>query len=161
MYDVHEEPGYSRKARGRHTQEILACLHHSESRSIQHRYKSRMTAPARFSLWNIPWAVLLAVLLVVTIVCAELTVSRQGPNNNVPLDFARPPLHETSEILAFLIGLYSLVLTLLSVVGAFVAAFLRKSRRKNRQPGHHHHKRKEEKQMEAQQGKMQQPAMDD
>ncbi|KAL2256105.1 hypothetical protein VTK26DRAFT_2178 [Humicola hyalothermophila] len=149
VYDVHAAKGYSRKARGRHTQEILACLHHSESRAIQHRYNSRTTAPARLSLWNIPWAVLLAALLVITVVCTELTVSRQGPNNNIPLDFARPPLHETSEILAFLIGLYSLVLTLLSVVGAFVAAFLRKSRRKNRQPDHHHYQsRKQEKRHE-------------
>ncbi|KAK4097859.1 hypothetical protein N658DRAFT_499950 [Parathielavia hyrcaniae] len=131
-HDPRSSRGYSRKARGRHTQEILACLHHSDTTSIQHRYRSRTTAPARFSLWTIPWAILLAVLLVVTVVCSELTVTRQGPNNNVPLDFGRPPLHETAEILAFLIGLYSLVLTLLSVAGAFVAAFLRKSRRKNR-----------------------------
>ncbi|KAH6612861.1 hypothetical protein B0J18DRAFT_441269 [Chaetomium sp. MPI-SDFR-AT-0129] len=130
--DPRASRGYSQKARGRHTQEILACLHHSETRSFQHRYRSRTTAPARFSLWNVPWAVLLAVLLVITIVCAELTVSRQGPNNNTPLDFARPPLHETSEILAFLVGLYSLILTLLSVIGAFAAAFLRNRRRKNR-----------------------------
>ncbi|EAQ88544.1 hypothetical protein CHGG_05163 [Chaetomium globosum CBS 148.51] len=126
VHDPRASRGFSHKARGRHTQEILACLHHSETRSVQHRYRSRTTAPARFSLWNIPWAVVLAVLLVVTIVCSELTV--------VPLDFARPPLHETAEVLAFLIGLYSLVLTLLSVVGAFVAAFLRSRRRKN--PGH-------------------------
>ena len=132
VQDLHASPGYSRKARGRHTQEILACLHHTDTRSVQHRYRSRTTAPARLSLWGIPWAVLLAVLLVITVVCAELTVSKQGPNNNVPLDFARPPLHETSEILAFLIGLYSLVLTLLSVFGAFSAAFLRERRRKNR-----------------------------
>lgn len=123
--------GYSRKARGRHTQEILSCLQHSDTRSIQHRYRSRTTAPARFSLWTIPWAVLLAVLLVVTITCAELTVRGQGPGNDLPLDFARPPLHETAEILAFLIGLYSLVLTLLSVVGGFVAAFLAGRRRRD------------------------------
>jgi hypothetical protein len=123
--------GYSRKARGRHTQEILACLHHSDTRSIQHRYRSRRTAPARFSLWTVPWAVLLAVLLVVTITCAELTVRGQGPGNDVPLDFARAPLHETAEILALLVGLYSLVLTLLSVVGGFVAAFSRGRRRRN------------------------------
>ncbi|KAK4233828.1 hypothetical protein C8A03DRAFT_19165 [Achaetomium macrosporum] len=138
--DLHASPGYSRKARGRHTQEILACLHHSESRSIRHRYQSRTTAPARFSLWNIPWAILLAALLIVTVVCSELTVSRQGVNNNVPLDFARPPLHETSEILAFLIGLYSLVLVSLSVLGAYIAALLRRSRRKNNvQHGHDRH----------------------
>ena len=130
VHDPRASRGYSHKARGRHTQEILACLHHSETRSVQHRYRSRTTAPARFSLWNIPWAVLLAVLLVVTIVCSELTV--------VPLDFARPPLHETAEVLAFLIGLYSLVLTLLSVVGAFVAAFLRSRRRKNTGHGGDH-----------------------
>jgi hypothetical protein len=129
VHDPRASRGYSHKARGRHTQEILACLHHSETRSVQHRYRSRTTAPARFSLWNIPWAILLAVLLVITIVCSELTV--------VPLDFARPPLHETAEILAFLIGLYSLALTLLSVVGAFVAAFLRSRRRKNKGHGGH------------------------
>jgi hypothetical protein len=141
VHDPRSSPGYSRKARGRHTQEILACLHHSDTRSIQHRYRSRTTAPARFSLWNIPWAILLAVLLVVTIVCSELTITRQGSNNNVALDFARPPLHETAEILAFFIGLYSLVLTLLSVVGAFAAAFLRKSRRnvRNHQHGSSRH----------------------
>ena len=66
----------------------------------------------------------------ITIVCSELTVR--------PLDFARPPLHETAEVLAFLIGLYSLVLTLLSVVGAFVAAFLRSRRRKNTGHGGDH-----------------------
>ncbi len=116
--------GYSRKARGRHTQEILACLHQRETREVQHRYRRKRVASARFSLWSIPWAVLLVVLLVVTVVCSELTVNRQGPNNNVPLDFARPPLHETSEILAFLVGLYSFVLTALSVVSALVAKFL-------------------------------------
>ncbi|KAL2193921.1 hypothetical protein P885DRAFT_80702 [Corynascus similis CBS 632.67] len=134
-HDPRSSRGYSHKARGRHTQEILACLHHSETRSVEHRYRSRTTVPARFSLWNIPWAVLLAVLLVITVVCAELTVTRQGHRNNLPLDFARPPLHETSEILAFLIGLYALALTLLSVVGAFVAAFLRNRRRKNKVQG--------------------------
>jgi hypothetical protein len=116
-------PGYSRKARGRHTQEILGCLHQREGRATEHRYRRKRVASARFSLWSIPWAVLLAVLLVVTVVCSELTVNRQGPNNNVPLDFARPPLHETSEILAFLVGLYSFVLTALSVVSALVAKF--------------------------------------
>jgi uncharacterized membrane protein YgcG len=131
--------GYSRKARSRHTQEILACLHHSDTRSIQHRYRSRRTAPARFSLSTVPWAVLLAVLLVVSITCAELTVRGQGPGNNVPLDFARPPLHETAEILALLIGLYSLVLTLLSVVGGFVAAFSRGRRRRNQGVEGHGH----------------------
>ncbi|KAG7288331.1 hypothetical protein NEMBOFW57_007862 [Staphylotrichum longicolle] len=157
-HDLHASPGYNRKARGRHTQEILACLHHTDTRSVQHRYRSRTTAPARFSLWNIPWAVLLAVLLVVTIVCAELTVSRQGPNNNVPLDFARPPLHETSEILAFLIGLYSLVLTLLSVFGAFAAAFLRKNRRKNKGHDEHPYRRhRHAKEEVVQEGKSEQP----
>ncbi|AEO58310.1 hypothetical protein MYCTH_2061852 [Thermothelomyces thermophilus ATCC 42464] len=140
--DPRSARGYSHKARGRHTQEILACLHHSETRSVEHRYRSRTTAPARFSLWTVPWAVLLAVLLVVTVVCAELTVTRQGERNNVPLDFARPPLRETSEILAFLIGLYALIVTLLSVVGAFAAAVLRNRRRKNsvrgEEEGHHH-----------------------
>ncbi|KAK3904493.1 hypothetical protein C8A05DRAFT_42436 [Staphylotrichum tortipilum] len=116
-------PGYSRKARGRHTQEILACLHQRETREAEHRYRRKRVASARFSLWSIPWAVLLAVLLVVTVVCSELTVRRQGPNNNVPLDFARPPLHETSEILAFLVGLYSFVLTALSVVSVVVTKF--------------------------------------
>ncbi|KAK3323168.1 hypothetical protein B0T19DRAFT_425314 [Cercophora scortea] len=128
-HDLRDSQGYSRKARGKHTQEILACLHHTQARTIHHRYLSRTTAPIRLSLWTIPWALLLAVLLAVTIVCSELTVSRQGPQNNTPLDFARPPLHETAEILAFLIGLYALVLTLLSVVGGLVAAFLRRRRR--------------------------------
>jgi hypothetical protein len=135
--NVHSSPGYSRKARGQHSQEILACLHHGESRSVQHRYRRQKTAPPRFSLWNIPWAILLAVLLVEAAVCAELTVSRQGPNDNIPLDFARPPLHETAEILAFLIGLYSVVLTLLSVLGAGVAFLRRMSWRKNRDGRHH------------------------
>lgn len=127
--DVHSSPDYSRRARSYHTQEILACLHHGESRSIQHRYWSRHTPSARFSLRNVPWAALLAALLVVAVVCAELTVARQGPDNDAPLDFARPPLHDTSEILALLIGLCALLLTLLSVVGAAVAAVVRKSRR--------------------------------
>ncbi|KAK3991099.1 hypothetical protein QBC44DRAFT_324214 [Cladorrhinum sp. PSN332] len=126
--DLRAAGGYSRKARTKHTQEILSCLHHTQSRTIRHRYQSRLTAPIHFSLWNIPWAVLLAVLLLVSIVCAELTIRRQGPKNNVPLDFGRPPLHETSEILAFLVGLYSLVLTLLSVVGGVVSAIVRKRR---------------------------------
>lgn len=146
VYDIHDSPGYSRKARGHHTQDILDCICHSESRAIQHRYRSRTTTPAQFSLWTIPWAVVLAVLLVVTIACAELTVTGQGPNNNVPLDFARPPLHETSEILAFLIGLYSLVLTLLSVLGAFIAAFVRsRRRRQHREPHREHHYHVQEK----------------
>ena len=132
VHDVRGSPGYSRKARSHHTQEILRCLHATEARTIQHRYRSRATSGMHFSLWNIPWAVLLAVLLIVTVVCSELTVTRQGPNNNIPLDFARPPLHETSEILAFLIGLYSLVLTLLSIIGALAAGFLRSRRRRER-----------------------------
>ncbi|KAM7216957.1 hypothetical protein V8F06_007596 [Rhypophila decipiens] len=144
--DLSRESKYSRKTREKHSQEILACLHHTEARTIQHRYQSRITSPIHFSLWNIPWAVLLAVLLVITIVCAELTVNRQGPNNDTPLDFARPPLHETAEILAFLIGLYSLVLTVLSLIGAVVAAVLRKSRRKhNKNHKDHHHKHGKEK----------------
>ncbi|KAK4129871.1 hypothetical protein BT67DRAFT_266974 [Trichocladium antarcticum] len=141
-HDVQELPEYSRMARGRHTQDILACLHRTEDRSIQHRYRKRATAPARFSLWNVPWAVLLAALLVITIVCSELTVSRQGPGNDTPLDFARPPLHETSEILGLLIGLYSLALTLLSVVGAFAATYVRRSPR-NRRHGSRRHKEAE------------------
>lgn len=157
--DLHASPGYSRKARGRHAQEILACLHHTDSRSIRHRYRSRTTAPARFSLWSVPWAVLLAVLLVVTIVCAELTVTRQGPNNNVPLDFARPPLHETAEILAFLIGLYTLLLTILSVFGAFVAAHLRRNRRQNSGHGNHHPHQHRQTKEEAQAGKSEQPGV--
>ncbi|KAK4121520.1 hypothetical protein N657DRAFT_647686 [Parathielavia appendiculata] len=152
VHDPRSSRGYSRKARGRHTQEIMACLHHSDTRSIQHRYRSSTTVPARFSVWNIPWAVLLAVLLVVTIVCSELTVTRQGPNNTVHLDFGRPPLHETAEILAFLIGLYSLALTVLSVVGAFVAAFSRRSRRKNRDSPHRHSTQKDT-------GKLEEPGM--
>ncbi|KAL2156722.1 hypothetical protein VTH82DRAFT_1467 [Thermothelomyces myriococcoides] len=140
--DPRSARGYSHKARGRHTQEILACLHHSETRSVEHRYRSRITSPARFTMWTVPWAILLAVLLIVSIVCAELTVTRQGERNNTPLDFGRPPMHETSEILAFLIGLYALVLTLLSVIGAFVAAVLRNRRRKNSlrgEAGRHDH----------------------
>lgn len=143
--DLSRESTYSRKTREKHSQEILACLHHTEARTIQHRYQSRITSPIHFSLANIPWAVLLAVLLVVTIVCAELTIKRQGPDNDTPLDFARPPLHETAEILAFLIGLYSLALTVLSLIGAIVAAVLRNARRRHnehhRDHGHREHGR--------------------
>ncbi|KAK4227038.1 hypothetical protein QBC38DRAFT_499822 [Podospora fimiseda] len=124
--DLRAAGGYNRKARTKHTQEILACLHQTQSRTIRHRYQSRRTSPIHFSLWNIPWAVLLAVLLVISVVCAELTVRRQGPKNNVPLDFGRPPLHETAEILGFLVGLYSVVLTGLSVLGGVVSAVVRK-----------------------------------
>ncbi|KAK0717821.1 hypothetical protein B0T26DRAFT_710925 [Lasiosphaeria miniovina] len=139
--NIHSSAGYrSHQARGRHAQEVLACLHQAEGRSAHHRYRgssSRTTAtpPLRFSVWNIPWALLLAVLLAVTVATAELTTHRQGPFNNVPLDFARPPLHETAEILAFLVGLYALVLTLLSVLGAAVAAF--QSRRRSRHVASH------------------------
>ncbi|KAK4677810.1 hypothetical protein QC764_302120 [Podospora pseudoanserina] len=159
VYDVRSSPGYSCKARGRHTQEILSCIHQTQSRTIRHRYQSRTTSPIQFTLWNIPWAVLLAVLLLVTIVCAELTINRQGPNNNMPLDFARPPLRETSEILGFLIGLYSLVLTLLSVIGAFVAAILRKRRRGNQHDEQHIHYYRREKGGQA--GRSEQPALVD
>ncbi|KAK5652862.1 hypothetical protein OQA88_9528 [Cercophora sp. LCS_1] len=141
VYDVRNSKDYSRRARGQHSQEILDCLHHTEARTIQHRYRFRTTSPIHFTLWNIPWAILLAVLLIVTITCAELTIRGQGPDNNTPLDFARPPLHETSEILAFLIGLYSLVLTCLSIVGAIVSAILRPRRRnvkvEDYEPHHH------------------------
>lgn len=149
VYDVRGSPGYSRRARGQHSQQILECLHHTESRTIQRRYRMRTTSPIRFTVWNIPWAILLAVLLVITITCAELTIRRQGPNNDVPLDFARPPLHETAEILAFLIGLYSLVLTFLSIISAIVSSVLRKRRSKTvtvdekvKVKDHHHHQRK-------------------
>jgi len=146
VQDVRGASSYSRKTREKHSQEILTCLHHIEARTIQHRYQSRITLPIHFTLWNIPWAILLAVLLIVTIVCAELTVKRQGPNNDTPLDFARPPLHETSEILAFLIGLYSLALTILSLFGAIVAAVLRRVRRKhNKHHRDHHHEHGKEK----------------
>ncbi|KAK4445712.1 hypothetical protein QBC34DRAFT_412945 [Podospora aff. communis PSN243] len=152
VYDVRGSPGYSRRARGQHSQQILECLHHTESRTIQRRYRMRTTSPIRFSVWNIPWAILLAVLLVITITCAELTVRRQGPNNNIPLDFARPPLHETAEILALLIGLYSLVLTLLSIIGAIVSSVFRKRHSKSVtvdenvkvEDHHHHHKKSDE-----------------
>ncbi|KAK1832615.1 hypothetical protein QBC39DRAFT_381434 [Podospora conica] len=127
-HDVRASPGYSPRARGQHAQEILGCLHRPAARNKEHRYRSTSTktttttttetSQMQFTRWNIPWAVLLLVLLAVTVACAELTVRRQGPDNDVPLDFARPPLHETSEILAFLVGLYSLVLVLLSVVSA-------------------------------------------
>ncbi|KAK4163344.1 hypothetical protein QBC43DRAFT_319900 [Cladorrhinum sp. PSN259] len=155
--DLRAAGGYSRKARAKHTQEILSCLHHTQSRTIRHRYQRKTTTPIHFSLWNIPWAILLAVLLLVSIVCAELTIRRQGPNNNVPLDFGRPPLHETAEILAFLIGLYSVVLTLLSVVGGVVAAVVRKRRRNSQveevkyRPG--------ERLVGAREGEKQQPAL--
>lgn len=149
VHNLHDAPNYSWKTREKHSQEILACLHHTEARTIQHRYQRRITSPIHFTIWNIPWAILLAVLLVVTIVCAELTVTRQGPNNDTPLDFARPPLHETAEILAFLIGLYSLALTVLSLIGAIVAAVLRKARRRfNEHHRDHHHEKKEGKQQE-------------
>ncbi|KAK1758973.1 hypothetical protein QBC47DRAFT_370831 [Echria macrotheca] len=141
-YNVRNKPGYSRRARGLHSQEILGCLHHTESRTIQHRYYMRTTSPIHFTVWNIPWAILLAVLLVVTITCAELTIRRQGPNNDTPLDFARPPLHETAEILALLIGLYSLVLTLLSIIGAIVSAVLRPGRRAVKVDEHTHHRKR-------------------
>lgn len=127
VHDARAAPGYCPLARGQHAQEILACLHRPATRNVQHRYRSTTTAKTtttttaegmQFTRWNIPWALLLLVLLAVTVACAELTVRRQGPGNDVPLDFARPPLHETSEILAFLVGLYSLVLVLLSVVSA-------------------------------------------
>ncbi|KAJ4285943.1 hypothetical protein N0V88_008204 [Collariella sp. IMI 366227] len=102
---------YNPKTRAHHTQQILACLHHTNAINThlthQHSHaRTTQTTPptARFSLWTIPWAILLTVLLAITIVCAELTVKRQGPNNNVPLDFARPPLHETAEILVLLVG---------------------------------------------------------
>ncbi|KAK4458387.1 hypothetical protein QBC42DRAFT_210453 [Cladorrhinum samala] len=154
--DLRAAGGYSRKARAKHTQEILSCLHSTQARTIRHRYQSRTTTPIHFSLWNIPWAILLAVLLLVSIVCAELTIRRQGPNNNVPLDFGRPPLHETAEILALLIGLYSVVLTLMSVVGAIVARILRKRRREKKgevkyRPGERH--------VGASEGEKQQPAL--
>ncbi|KAK3389394.1 hypothetical protein B0H63DRAFT_98364 [Podospora didyma] len=142
VYDLRGSPGYSRRAREQHSQAILACLHHTESRTVQHRYRKRTTSPIHFTLWNIPWAVLLAILLIITVVCSELTVSRQGPRNNQPLDFARPPLHETAEILAFLIGLYSLALTVLSVLGALIATVIRKQRREHQK----HHKKEHKKQ---------------
>ncbi|KAK0725095.1 hypothetical protein B0H67DRAFT_569564 [Lasiosphaeris hirsuta] len=140
VYDVRGKPDYSRRARGQHAQEILGCLYHTESRTIRHRYHMRTTSPIHFTLWNVPWAILLAVLLVATITCAELTIQRQGPNNDTPLDFARPPLHETAEILVLLAGLYSLALTCLSVVGAIVSAILR-PRRRAVETGHRSHGR--------------------
>jgi len=152
VYDVRGSPGYSHRARGQHSQEILSCLHHTpESRTIQRRYRMRTSSPIHFSLWNIPYAILLAVLLVITITCAELTVTRQGPNNDTPLDFARPPLHETAEILAFLIGLYSLVLTILSIFSALFSLLFQKREAKKttvtttekvKTEGHHHHHKK-------------------
>ncbi|KAL1841085.1 hypothetical protein VTJ49DRAFT_7416 [Mycothermus thermophilus] len=138
-YDDHVVPAnlrtvkdYSHKARARHTQAILACLAHTESRSIPHRYRRTTTTvhqvsssttegAARFTPEAIPWALLLLVLLAVSVICAELTINRQGVRNDTPLDFARPPLRETAEILFFLIGLYALLLVLLSVVAGLVS----------------------------------------
>ncbi|KAK3317921.1 hypothetical protein B0H66DRAFT_496317 [Apodospora peruviana] len=144
VHDLRGSPGYSRKTREQHSQEILSCLHHTEARTVQHRYRSRTSSAIHFSLWNIPWAILLVVLLIVTIVCAELTVRRQGPDNDLALDFARPPLHETAEILAFFIGLSSLALTLLSIIGGIVATVLRRTRLKHNEYHREHHQRKHE-----------------
>ncbi|KAK4183961.1 hypothetical protein QBC35DRAFT_77249 [Podospora australis] len=156
VHDISASPGYSRKARSHHTQDILTCLHHTQTRTVKHRYQSRATTPIHFSLWNIPWAILLAVLLIVAITCAELTVKKQGPNNDTSLDFARPALHETSEILALLIGLYTLVLTLLSVFGAWVAS-LRGQKRHHQTGSDDLHRYRREK--VAQPGQSQQPAL--
>jgi hypothetical protein len=105
-------------------------LHHTETRTVHHRYRIRATWPIHFSAWNIPWAILLAVLLVETIATAEETTK--------PLDFGRPPLHETAELLTFLVGLYAFVLTLFSILGALVADGLRRQRRAHHATSHRH-----------------------
>jgi len=121
---------HSRRARGQHSQDILDCICRADVMMGQERYSLLTRSPIHFTLWNIPWATLLAVLLVMAITCSELTIRRQGPNNNRPVYFKRPPLHEISEILAFLIGLYSLALTCLSIAGGIVLAILRPRKRK-------------------------------
>ncbi|KAK3938673.1 hypothetical protein QBC46DRAFT_160965 [Diplogelasinospora grovesii] len=158
--DHRSSPEYSYRARTQHSQELLDCLHHTDARTVQRRYRVRTTSPIHFSLWNVPWAILLAVLLIITIVTAELTVRRNGPDNNTPLDWARPPLHETAEILALLIGLYALVLTLLSIIGALVASLIRKRRQTHHDVEHHHEYHHHEKRVPSPRGRREPPQQD-
>ena len=123
---------YSRQshyARCRHADEILDTIHSRQTREVKHRYRRRHAKPLHFTLLSIPWAVLLAVLLIYSIAMVELMTSPAR------VDFVRPNLHETTEILVFLLGLLLLLMVLWSVVARFVQTILR--RRHRGRVGHH------------------------
>ena len=124
---------YSRQshyARCRHADEILDALHSRQTRDVKHRYRRRHRRPLHLTLLNLPWALLLAVLLIYSIVMVELMTSPAR------VDFVRPNLHETTEILVFLVGLLLLLMVLWSVVARLVQTLLG---RRKRDGAHHHH----------------------
>jgi hypothetical protein len=115
--DVHDTSNSAHRSRRQHADEILVCLHTAPAQQ-RHRHQHQATAgrPIHFSMSNIPWAILLTVLVVETIVTVELTVRLDN------LDFVLAPLHETAEILATIIGLLAVLLVLWSVVSGFLAS---------------------------------------
>jgi hypothetical protein len=120
----------SRYARCRHADEILTCVYSRETRGRKRRYRRTKVRPLHFHLLSIPWALILVVLLVYTIATVECMIRDDH------VDFVRPDLHETAEILVFLLGLLMLVLVLWSVLERAVRFLLR--RRKEKRSGHYH-----------------------
>ena len=113
MRNIRALPGYSLPVRQRAAQDILLALHAPAPRGHHHR-QSRVKAGTaiHFSPYNLPWAFLLLVLLIETIATVEETVHLDR------LDFFLPPMHETAEILAFIIGALTLILVAWSVVSS-------------------------------------------
>jgi hypothetical protein len=122
---------YDPEARRQHGQEILLALFDhftlstSKSNSNEGRHggwrgkKKRSKSVARpvyFTASNIPWAIILLILLAETIATVEETVIIDQ------LDFIVPPMHGTAEILAFLIGALALFIVLWSIVAGWVVA---------------------------------------
>ena len=114
----------SRFARCRHADEILAAIHAREPRGHRHRYRRRPAHPLHVDLFSVLWVVILLILIIYTIAMVELTIVRDQ------VDFIRPSLHETAEILALLVGILNVVLVMWTVVEALFRLVL--SRRQGR-----------------------------
>ena len=137
LRNIRALPGYSVPARQQAAQDILLALHAPAPRGHHHR-QSRVKAGSaiHFSPYNLPWALLLLILLIETIATVEETVRIDR------VDFFLPPLHETTEILAFIIGALTLILVVWSIISSSGSVRVYKAGNKNSQP--HEHKRESE-----------------
>ncbi len=140
VQDLRELPGYSLRTRQQAAEDILLALHAPAPRGHHpHGLKVKTGRAIHFSPYNLPWAILLLILLAETIATVEVTVHRNQ------LDFFLPPLHETAEILSFIIAILTLILVVWSVVSGFSAT--RVYRTRGRREKQHVSKRESEEAM--------------
>ncbi len=152
IYDVNDEAGpASYSVRRRDADEILETVYHlGETRGRRRhldRHRRRPARPLHFHMLNLAWVAILAVLLIYTIATVEVTIGRDQ------VDFVRPALRDTAEVLVFLVGLVVLVLVAWTVVEAiFQFGFRRRETQKVRTPpiGSHEELWRLEKEQEAQ-----------